>query len=134
MSIDTSELKALANDLAGAGKRVRAGSSRAVTKGAALIKREMKTDARNARRRSPTAIPHLPDAITSEKLSPLEAEIGMGPGTGTGGQGSLAHIIVYGSVNNAPVYDHMDGPRRTLPAQVKLFEVVAEDSVLGEAE
>ena len=61
-------------------------------------------------------------------LSPLMVEVGLGP---DGNQGSLAHIIVYGSVNNGPVYDHMSGPRRAMPRIVRAMGAMAEDAVLG---
>lgn len=123
--LDDTELRQLEADLRGAPLRVRRNASSVVRRGARMIDREMRKDARGHRH-----LAHLEDAVSHEMIGPLSAEIGLGPKRGT--QGSLAHIIVYGSVNNAPVYDHTAGPRRALPGIAQLFADAAEDSVLGD--
>lgn len=65
--------------------------------------------------------------VSHEMLDPWTVEAGIE----ARGAGQLAHIIVFGSVNNAPVYDHMAGPRRMLPRIERMLADDAEDSVLG---
>lgn len=48
------------------------------------------------------------------------------------GSGKLWHIIVFGSVNNAPVYDHTDALRYVLPYACEQLAGAAEESVLGD--
>lgn len=50
------------------------------------------------------------------------------------GAGRLGNIIARGSVNNAPAYDYMAGPRRSMPLIVEILTGVAEDAVLGDEE
>jgi hypothetical protein len=119
---DDHELRNLEHDLSGAPGRMQRNAVKVLARGGRLINREMKKDARGHRR-----LPHLPDAVSNEFTGLLEQEIGLSPG----GQGSLAHIIAYGSVNNAPVYDHTAGLRRAEPRIVEWFADAAEESVLG---
>ena len=60
-------------------------------------------------------------------IGPLAAEIGIEKK----GAGKLAHIIVFGSANNAPVYDHTAALRRSIPAIEKVLADAAEGSVFG---
>lgn len=126
ISIDDRELKQLEVDISGAPARVRRNAREGTIKGARRISREMRVDASGHRR-----LKHLPDAVSYQLVTPLEAEIGLGPNAN---QGSLAHIIVYGSVNNAPVYDHLAGPTRAMPEVERIYADLAEDSVLGGGE
>lgn len=122
IEIDAHEVRELDADLRGAPFRVQYNAEKYMRTAARMVEREVKRDARGHR-----YLPHFPRAVGHDILGPLEAEIGFA----TGGQGSLAHIIVGGSVNNAPVYDFMAGPRRALPRIVRGFADVAEDSVFG---
>jgi hypothetical protein len=70
----------------------------------------------------------LPKHVSFEMLSDWEIEAGIE----NKGAGKLAHIIVFGSVNNAPVYDHTAGLRRTIPFALHELAGVAEDAVLGD--
>lgn len=120
--MDDSELRNLGLDLSRARKRVQFNASKAVRRGAAIVDAEMVVDASGHRR-----LKHLPSTVSHEMLAPLEAEIGLE----YKGQGKLAHIIVYGSVNNGPVYDHTAGLRRAAPAIDKILADAAEESVFG---
>lgn len=118
------ELRTLEIDLSGAPTRIqRAAPGVLKTKVGPLLKREMKRDARGHRH-----LPHLANAVTWEMIDTWTVECGLGP---DGNQGSLAHIIVYGSVNNAPVYDHGAALRRATPRATEWLADVAEDAVLG---
>lgn len=128
MHIDADELRKLEIDISGAPKRIQWGSTRVLaTRVGPIVADAMRADARGHR-----FLPKLADAVSHEMVTDDILEVGLGPGRRH--QGSLAHIIVYGSVNNAPVYDHMSGPRRTLPRVERLFADLAEESVLGEEE
>lgn len=130
--IDDSELRTLEIDLRGAPLRVQFGASREVLAGARAIDRQMRIDA-SGHQGNYFGIPGtsfdtpLEDHVTHEMLDRYTAEIGIE----YKGAGKLAHIIVYGSVNNGPVYDHMAGPRRALPGIADDLADMAEDSVLG---
>lgn len=122
IELDDTDLRRLEVDLSGAPGRMQRHARDEVIKGARRVNKEMKLDASGHRH-----LAELPDAVSYELLTEFEAEIGLSPG----GQGSLAHIIAYGSVNNAPVYDHTAGLRRATPSIVNSFAEAAESSVLG---
>lgn len=123
--IDDDELRTLELDLRRAPLRIQFGMTEALaTRAAPIVEREMRRDASGHR-----YLRHLPRSVSSDMISPSTLEVGLGPKRGT--QGSIAHIIVYGSVNNAPVYDHMAGPRRAMPRVEKAMADQAEDDVLG---
>lgn len=131
--IDDSELNRLELDLRGAPMRIKLNASSAVRKSAKAIDAQMVIDAAG-HQGNWFGIPGtefntpLEKHVSHEMLGPLSAEIGIE----SKGAGKLAHIIVFGSVNNAPVYDHMAGPRRALPTVDRLMADAAEESVLGE--
>lgn len=130
--IDDSELKRLQIDLAGAPFRVQTNASSGVRRSAALVDKGMVRDA-TGHKGNWFGIPGtsyntpLEKHVSHEMLAPLEAEIGIE----TKGAGKLAHIIVFGSVNNAPVYDHTAALRRSIPAIENILADAAEESVLG---
>ncbi len=123
--IDDSELRTLEADFAGADRRIQRNLP-AVMRGkiGPALARQMRRDAGGHR-----YLPHLPSSVSWEMLDQWTVEAGLSPKPGT--QGALAHIIVYGSVNNGPVYDHTAGPRRLLPRWTEMLGDAAEDSVLG---
>lgn len=126
MHIEADELRELELDLRGAPVRMQRAATRILaTRGGPMLARAMETDAKGHR-----YLPKLPDAVTHEMLDPLTVEAGLEP-AGKRNQGSIAHIIVYGSVNNGPVYDHMTGPRRVLPRIRRMFEDEIEDTTLA---
>lgn len=126
------ELHQLQLDLSGAPLRVQTNASSAVRRAAGIIDKQMTVDATghqgNVFGKVGTEYDTpLQDHVSHEMLSPLRAEIGIE----YKGAGKLAHIIAFGSANNAPVYDHMAGPRRALPSVEKVIADAAEDSVFG---
>lgn len=120
---DATQVRQLEADLSRAPFRVQWNASKATRNSARIVDAAMQVDASGHR-----YLPKLPAAVSHEMLGPLLAEIGLGP---DGGQGSIAHIIVYGSVNNAPVYDHTAGLRRSMPAILEMYANAGEESVLG---
>jgi hypothetical protein len=120
---DQHELRNLAIDLEQAPGRAQRGATATIRKGARIVDRGMRLDAAGHR-----YLAHLPEAVSWEMLDQFSAEIGLGPNSG---QGSLAHIIVYGSVNNAPVYDHTAALRRATPRIERDFADMLEEATLG---
>jgi hypothetical protein len=131
--IDDSELRELRLDLSKAPLRVQFNASSAVRRSAAIVDKGMVQDARG-HQGNYFGIPGtsydtpLEDHVSHEMLAPLEAEIGIE----YKGAGMLAHIIVYGSVNNpGGQYDHTAALRRSQPAIDKMLADAAEESVFG---
>lgn len=129
IDIDDSELRKTVVDLSGAPRRIQFAVTQNIGRGARIVEREMKVDAVNARRHSPSRIKHLPRAVTWEYVDLFSAEIGLGPQSGT--QGSLAHILAYGTATKPPIYDHTAGPRRAQPRVERLLVEGADDAILG---
>ena len=131
-TIDDSELRKLQLDLSGAPLRVQVNASKSVRKGARLVDAQMTVDARG-HQGNWFGIPGtgyetpLEKHVSHEMLGPLSAEIGIE----AKGAGKLAHIIVFGSVNNGPVYDHTAAMRRSMPAIENILADAAEESVFG---
>ncbi len=123
IEIDDTELRRLEVDISGAPGRMQRNASQATIKAARRVNREMVVDATGHR-----YLGNLPKSVSYQLITPLLAEIGLGPNSD---QGSLAHIIAHGSVNNAPVYDYLAGPTRAMPHVEKVYADAAEESVLG---
>lgn len=132
---DLSELRELEADLGRAPARMTFAASRVIRTGARLIERGMTEDARG-HMGNWFGIPGteystpLEQHVSSEMLDPLWAEIGIE----YEGAGKIAHIIVHGSANNAPVYDHTAPLRRNAPLIERLLAGAAEKSVLGDSQ
>lgn len=110
-------------DLAGAPGRVQRGATRVLSGPVRRrLERIQKEDATGHRQ-----LKHLPDAIGSDMIGPLELEVGFDKE----GQGELANIIVFGSVNNSPVYDFRARQHAAIPAILDDFADMAEDAVFG---
>lgn len=124
--IPRDDLRALEVDLSRAPIRAQLAVRKTLVRGSRAIAREMRRDARGHRH-----LPHLDSAVSWDLVDPLTAEIGLGPRAGT--QGSLAHIIAYGSAKNAPVYDHTAAFRRVAPLAESWFADAAEGATLGGA-
>jgi hypothetical protein len=124
IEIDDHELEQLEVDLKEAPGRMQRDARKALKRGAEIVDKGMKRDARGHR-----YLPRLPRSVTHELIDMFTAEIGLSPIPGT--QGRLAHIIAYGSVNNAPVYDYTAALRRSTPEILELFGAAAEDAALG---
>lgn len=127
INIDSRDLRKLELDLNAAPLRLKFQGRKVMERWAEATEREMSEDARGARRSDPTTIPHLPKSSSHTVVNDLTAEVGLGPRRGT--QGSLAHIIAYGSVNNAPVYDYFAGPRRAQRRFTTSWLDAMEDSI-----
>lgn len=133
---EADELRELALDLSRAPFRVqRAAAKTMQSRVGPLVAREMRRDAEGHQgnyfgRPGTEFVTPLDQHVSHEMLDPYTVEVGIE----SKGAGKLAHIIVYGSVNNGPVYDHMAGPRRALPRVWEMLAQVGEDSVLGGAE
>lgn len=121
---DDLQLRELAVDLTEAPGRIQRAAPKALDKGADLVQQGMKKDARGHR-----FLPRFPRAITKSTIDRFTREIGFETTPGT--QGRLAHIILYGSVNNLPVYDYTAALRRSTPAIEELLAGTGEDAVLG---
>ena len=135
IEIDGHEVKQLEVDLSGASLRVQFNAGKATRAAARVIDREMTIDATghmgNWFGRPGTSYPTpLEQHVTHEMLAPLLAEIGIEKQ----GAGKLAHIIAYGSVNNAPAYDPGLAPRRAMGEVLDIYADAAEESVLGDGE
>lgn len=132
LEIDDSELRQLQLDLSKAPLRVQFNASSAVRRAASIVDAQMVIDA-TGHQGNWFGIPGtsydtpLEKHVSHEMLGPLEAEIGIEKK----GAGKLAHIIVYGSVNNGPVYDHTAALRRSQPAIDDMLADAAEESVFG---
>ena len=119
-------LDELEADLSRAPGRVQRGATRVLSGPVRRrLTRIQKEDATGHRQ-----LQHLPGAVGSDMISPLEVEVGFNKE----GQGELANIIVFGSVNNAPVYDFRARQRAAIPAILDDLADMAEDSVYGGAE
>jgi hypothetical protein len=128
------DLRELQADLSKAGPLVGFRASKAIGTGARMIERGMREDARghmgNYFGIPGTEYPTpLEEHVSWEYLTPLYAEIGIE----YEGAGKVAHIIVHGSANNAPVYDHTAPLRRSTPLIERLLAGEAEKSVLGDS-
>lgn len=131
--LDDSELRQLGVDLSDAPLRIQFNATDALRGASRLVNREMRKDASGHQgnffgKPGTNFVQPLARHVTDELTGPLEAEIGIA----YKGAGRLAHIIVFGSVNNAPVYDHTAGLRRAEPRILEMFADAAEESVLGE--
>jgi len=128
---DAGQLRNLEYDLSRAPLRIQWAATAALRDSSLVVEKGMTADASGHR-----FLPHLQKSVTAAMLTPMVAEIGLGPRAGT--QGSLAHIIVYGNVKypgtvrNRPVWDHTDVLRRSAPAIDRIFGDRAQRAALGE--
>lgn len=132
LHIDDSELHTLEVDLRGAPGRAQRGVTEVIRSGSKRINHEMQVDAAGHHgnwfgNRATSYLLHLERYVSDEMLSPFEAEIGIE----YRGQGKLAHIIVKGSIHNAPAYDYMAGPYRAIPSVEDKMGDMGEDAVFG---
>lgn len=123
---DTSELDRLALDLSEAPGRIQRKAPAVFARGAFEIKNRIKRAAKGHGH-----LPRLDAHVSYDKLGPLSYEIGFDKV----GQGNLANIAAFGSVNNAPV---MESPvmiaRYELPEIERHLADAGEESVLGGGE
>ena len=132
--LDDSELRNLEVDIAGAPGRIQRKAPEALrTRIGPRLKREMKIDAAGHMGNwfgwpGTEYVTPLPRHVSFEMRGQWEVEAGIE----SKGAGKLAHIIVYGSSNNAPVYDHTAALRRAQPFALRVLADVAEEAVLGD--
>jgi hypothetical protein len=119
---DSSQVNRLGIDLTEAPGRIQRRAPKVLRRGALQIKNGMKRDASGHGH-----LGELQNHISYDELSPLSYEIGFDKE----GQGHLANIAAFGSVNNAAVMDHTNSLRRELPAIVHHLSGAGEESVLG---
>lgn len=133
MHMDDSELRTLQVDISGAPKRLQFKARGTLRRRVGpILERAMKKDAAGHMgnwfgRPGTEYVTPLPPHVSNEMVGPWTVEAGIE----SKGAGKLAHIIAYGSVNNAPAYDPMSGPRRALPQIEHLLANDVEDAVLG---
>jgi hypothetical protein len=136
VNFDTHELRTLEFDMDGAPARIR--NPAGVIRGARIIEREMWVDAQGhvgsyftplKRHKRP-----MRPKVSHDLIGPLTAEIGIekGPKGSPEADGNVFHLLAYGSVNNAAVYDPGAGPRRAMPRVLNILADQTEESVLGE--
>ena len=96
--VDTSEVDRLAIDLEAGPNRVERGARTVLRRSARRVKAGMKADATGH-----NYLQDLPGTVGTTEIGLLEWEVGFDKR----GQGKLANIIVFGSINNAPVFSHI---------------------------
>lgn len=120
---DTSEVNRLAVDLSNAPGRIQRRAPKVFARGAFEIKNRIKRAASGHR-----YLPSLDAHVSYDRRGLLEYEIGFNKR----GQGNLANIAVYGSINNAPI---MESPAMLARPELREIErhlgVEGEDAVLG---
>lgn len=126
-SINTRELRQLSIDLSKAPGRMQRHAPRTMRKVVRRLRNAMQRDADGHR-----YLPHFAPEVGSSKLDALglHYEVGFNKHE----QGRLANIIVFGSVNNAPVYVFHKPLYELAPVFAEQLGGTAEDAVLGGAE
>lgn len=127
IEFDTSEVKRLAVDLSQAPGRIQRKAPKVMHRAAIDVKKAMRVDASGHR-----YLHQFAREVNYDRLDALGLAYEVG--FDKSGQGNLANIIVFGSINNAPVYDFTAALRRETPNIVRHLANAGEDSVLGGAE
>lgn len=108
-TIDTSQVRQLAAQLAKAGPAVVPAAERAVTLAAAAVQKDMRAAARGHRR-----FRSFPSSITTDQRR-LTAEVGPDKRRR---QGALGNVLYFGTANNGPVLPH---PSESLEAGAQVL-------------
>ena len=127
---DTSELERLAVDFSEAPGRIQRKAPKVMQRAAFNIKFAMRRDLlAGMHNHGRTHIPDMSRQINYDQLDAigLAYEIGIDKD----GQGKLGNFAAFGSINNAPIFDHTDSMRREMPRLLRALGAVAEDSVFG---
>lgn len=120
---DTDEVERLAIDLSEAAGRIQRSAPKVLFVGINKAKRNLKRMASGHGH-----LPQLDRHVGYDRISPLEYELGFNKV----GQGNLANIAVYGSVNNAPVMGSpADALRIELPQILRQLGDEGADAILG---
>lgn len=122
IKFDTSEVDRLALDLSRAPGRIQRSAAKVMLVAANKIKKGMRRDADGH-----DYLPHIGYTVNYDKLGDLSYEIGFDKE----GQGNLANVLVYGSVNNAPVWNHTAPLYRELPHITANLGDAAAEAALG---
>ncbi len=122
ISVDASEVHTLTLDLESAPARLRDNADEVFKNEASALNRDMKRDAMGHR-----YLPVFAQHMTAQKVGHLHHIIGFNKVK----QAKLANIIVFGSVNNAPVYNFYGPLTRRTPYFVEHLARIAEDSVFS---
>ena len=127
---DTSELDRLAVDLSKAPGRIQRKAPKVMHRAAFEIKKGMRRDlTEGLYNHGRSHIPQMSNKINYDRLDGLGLayEIGIDKG----GQGNLGNFAAFGSINNAPIFDHTASLRRELPNIMRNLGDAGEDAVLG---
>ena len=121
---DTSEVNRLAVDLSQAPGRIQRKAPKVFEVGANKIKKTLRADA--------SGHDYLKSGFAAkvnyDRFGPLDYEVGFDDE----GQGELANIAVFGSINNAPVVKSpLEHARLELPSIERHLGDAGEESVLG---
>lgn len=120
---DTSQVDRLAVDLSDARFRIQRNAKQVVRKSAGRIEDTMRRDATGHR--------HLPQLQNYVGKDSLDDGYGYRIGFAKAGQGDLANVACFGTVNNFPVMDLNHGLRLEVPRLTQQLGSAAENSVLG---
>lgn len=129
--LDYTQLRELAIDLSGAPMRVQFNARKGLRESSKIVDQQMTIDA-TGHQGNWFGIPGteydtpLEKHVSWEFIGDLQTEIGIE----AKGAGLLAPIIVFGSVNNDPTYDHTAALRRSMPAILNIFGRQAQDATL----
>lgn len=126
VDIDTSEVKALAADLAGAPRRAETEAKRVMKKSALRVKQRMAQDFSGHRYAG-----SVPGSLEFEALGGAGLSYEVGELDSGGPQWGIAAILAYGTSNNAPVVDHTAALHAEAPLIEKYLGDGGEDAVLG---
>lgn len=127
VTVDTSEVRAFAADVSGAGRRAALGGRAALVASTTALREDMRAAAEAGQRRSPSRIRGFPASITSS-FSGLESETGPEK-SGIGNLGAV--LYAGGATGGGVIEDPTAAMRRAEPAFVKALGEVAERSALG---
>ncbi len=121
---DTSELNALAADFSAGPGRLQRATPRVLERSAKRVQATTKADAAGHRN-----LDDLAGTVGRSRIGTLEYEVGFDKR----GQGNLANILVFGSINNGPIMSSpADHARRDVPFLERDAADMAEGAALGD--
>ncbi len=122
--IDTSELEAVAADFTAGPGRVQRRAPEVLARSSKRVQASLTSDATGHRQ-----LRGLPGTTGRSRIGLLEYEVGFDKR----GQGNLANILVYGSINNAPIMSSpVDHARRDVPFLERDAADMAEGAALAD--
>lgn len=124
LRFDTSEVDALAADFSAGPGRVQRGAGRVIERSARRVQAAQKRDATGHR-----YLKRLPGTVGRTRIGLLEQEVGFDKR----GQGNLANILVFGSINNSPIMrSPVEHARRDVPFLLRDAADTAVGAVLAD--